>query len=137
MSLLYESYTAVQPGDTLTIHFETKEFTDPNLLEKKLKQYNWTAKGLQLISIKTHRKGGSVTVKALPTLQEPFTMTMLAAIIVPAAIGLVATVIKMWTVVTVVNPLLAPGPFGFPMVFWLIIAAAGVLIPLAIILKRR
>jgi len=137
MSLLYEDYASIQLGDIVTIHFETKESVEASLLEEKLERYNWTAKGLQLLKVKVHRKGGSVTVKALPTFQFVITPLMAAAVIVPAAIGLIATIVKMWTVVTVVNPLLAPGPFGFPIVFWLIIAAAGVLIPLALIMRRR
>jgi hypothetical protein len=59
------------------------------------------------------------------------------AAIIPSALGAIATIAKMWVIAQVANPLLAPGPLGFPMVFWLIIASAGVLIPLAIILRRK
>jgi len=139
MPLLYESYASPQHGDTVKICFETRNTINPNLVREKLQRYNWNAKGLQLVNINVHQKGGCVTVKILPSFFIVLTpMAWLAiATIVPAAIGLVATIAKMWVVAQIANPLLAPGPLGFPMVFWLIIAAAGVLIPLAIILKKK
>jgi len=143
MSLLYESYTTVQHtptvqlGDVLNIRFETKQCVEPSLLEKTLKQYDWTKKRLQLIDVEVHRKGGSVTLKLLPKfLVEPLTWIAIASI-VASATGLAATIAKMWVVSAVANPLLAAGPLGFPMVFWLIIAAGGVLIPLTLIMRRR
>jgi len=136
MPLLYESYASPQHGDTVKICFETRNAINPNLVREKLVQYDWNAKGLELVNINVHQKGGCVTVKFLPSFILPIVWVAIAAI-VPAALGLVATIAKMWVVAQIANPLLAPGPLGFPMVFWLIIAAAGVLIPLAIILKRR
>jgi hypothetical protein len=136
MPLLYESYTLPKAGDIVKICFQTRHAVDPQLVRNKLKQYDWNAHGLQLLSISAHTKGGCVTVKILPSFIAPVVWIALAAII-PSAIGAIATIAKMWVIAQVTNPLLAPGPLGFPMVFWLIIASAGVLIPLAIILRRK
>jgi len=136
MPLLYESYATVQPNDVVTIYFETREPLDIETARNQLSQYNWTARGLQLINLKVHRKGGCVTLKVLPTFIAPLAILAIATI-VPAALGFIATIAKLWVIREVASPLLQKGPLGLPIIAWILITAAGVLIPLAIILKRK
>lgn len=136
MPFLYEDYATLQPGDVVTVRFETKDLVSPSLMRKTLIEYNWTEKGLQLVNFKLEEKGGSVTLKLLPSFLLPLAWLAIATI-VPSVVGLVGTLVKMWVVVQVANPLLAPGPLGLPMVFWLIIAAGGVAIPVLILMRKR
>lgn len=135
MVILYEDYAKTQP-EYLTVHFQTRKSCDPLSLQTKIRSYLWVRKGLQLLDCTASETGGWVKLKVLPSFFEPFTM-MAIATIVASATGLAGTLAKMWVVSTAINPLLAPGPLGFPMVFWLIVAAAGIAIPVAIIMKKK
>jgi hypothetical protein len=72
---------------------------------------------------------GVIRIQEIKSLQ----WQILLPFIIPAAIGLAGSIVQMITVRTVANPLLSRGPLGMPMVFWLILSAGVIVIPVAIL----
>lgn len=147
MPLLYEPQIraqnfALKLGQTYRVSFRANirsQLTAQEAIEK-LKSFSWERYGLKLKAAKTSLANKLLTGYVEVQKTSAFfiiTGAMLAAVIVPSALALVGTIVKAWTVVTIVHPLLSPGPLGLPMIIWIFVAAAGVLIPAVILLKRR
>jgi len=144
MPLLYESYTQVrlERGKTYKIGFHVKHYSaypekTRETVLSRLRRYNWLSHGLELqdaeVKATTNHVEGTLTLKTL----QSFIAWPLVALLIPSVLGLVGTIAKLWVIREVASPLLRPGPLGLPIIAWILITAAGVLIPLAIILKRK
>jgi hypothetical protein len=141
MPLLYEPEQSLPKG-VYKIGFSVIHVSDdPEQIRqtvlKRLLQYNWLQHGLDLknaeVNATTSELNGVITLKVL----NSFIVWPLVVLLIPSILGFVGTIAKLWVIREVASPLLQPGPLGLPMIVWILITAAGVLIPLAIILKRK
>jgi hypothetical protein len=102
-------------------------------VQQKALSYDWFQHGLKLESINVSASDGFIKgvirVSEIRSLQWQF----LLPIIIPAAIGLAGSIVQLITIRTVANPLFAKGPLGMPMVFWIILSAGVIVIPVAIL----
>lgn len=141
MPLLYEPPNSLSKG----VHkvgfavYHTSENTEATLQKvmARLSRHNWVKHGLELLDAKVtvdaNLVSGKLAFKVLPS----FVPFLAIAVLIPSILGIVGTIAKLWVVREIANPLLAPGPLGLPMIVWILISAAGVLIPLAIIKWKR
>ena len=139
MPILYETLSPkIGREDVFTIGFEVDVTLDRKEILKRLKTYNWTHHGLELLSAKIERTyphvKGTLVFKSLKS------FVVWWVLLVPAiggAIGVIGGVLKLWLVKEVVSPWIAPGPLGLPVVAWVFISAGAVIIPILILMKRK
>jgi len=144
MPILYESpeQTRQGRGQYFQVHFKAK-CPDGNCdtlaqtVKTKALHYNWLKHGLTLLDAEvTPTEGyidGIITFKA----SNAFFPIALLIPLIPGILGLVGTLAQLFVITTVVNPLLAPGPLGLPMIAWILITAGMVVIPVAVIYVKR
>jgi len=140
LPLLYEPDKALSSG-IHRIGFKVKyasanpEATKEATL-KRLQQYNWLKHGLKLldaqVNVTSTEVRGIITLKVLPA----YVPWLAIAVLVPSILGFVSTIAQLWVIREITNPLLAPGPLGLPMIAWVFITAAGVLIPIVLIRRK-
>lgn len=143
MSILYESYAQVrlERGKTYKIGFHVKHYSahpekTRQTILSRLRTYNWFSHGLELqdaeVKATTNHIEGTLTLRV----HQSFVAWPLIALLIPSILGFITAIVKLWLIKEVASPLLEKGPLGLPIIAWLFITAGGVLIPLAIILKR-
>lgn len=144
MPILYESYTefTLERGNTYKIGFHVKHYSScpqktRQTVLSRLRSHNWFSHGLELQEAQVNATSSDVTGTLNLKVHQSFIAWMAVIVLVPAILGFVGTIAKLWVIRQIANPLLAKGPLGLPMIVWILITAAGVLIPLAIILKRK
>jgi len=141
LPLLYEPDSSLTAG-VHKVGFRVKHYS-VNATEtrqktiNRLKQFNWLSRGLELQDVEvTATKNevyGILTLKVLPS----FVPWLAIAVLIPSILGFVGTIAQLWVIREITTPLLAPGPLGLPMIAWIFITAAGVLIPVALIVRRK
>jgi len=140
MPLLYEPEQALSGIHKIGFkvqHSSLNPAATKEMTLQKLTRYNWLKHGLQLlnaqVNVTSDEVSGIITLRVLPS----YVPWLAIAVLVPSILGFVGTIAQLWVIREVVNPLLAPGPLGLPMLVWIFITAAGVLIPVAVIVRRK
>lgn len=141
MALLYEPENSLVAG-VYKVGFRVKHHSvNPAETRQKtinrLQRFNWLSHGLELLAVEVNTTEnevyGTLTLKVIPS----FFPWLAVSVLIPSILGFVGTIAQLWVVREIASPLLAPGPLGLPMLAWIFITAAGVLIPVVLIKRRK